>query len=69
MSRRAERRLFWAVVAALVLAHLDPWGGTDIEPVLFGWIPRDLAYPLGWVGLATAVTFWMCARIWRDDEE
>jgi hypothetical protein len=60
--------LFWAVVLVLLVLHMDPFAGDGIEPVAFGWIPRDLGYHLVWIAVATLTMFWMCARVWRDDE-
>lgn len=68
MSVRAHRIVLAAIVIALVILHMDPWSDGSIEPVVWGFVPRDLGYHLLWVLAATATTFYMCAKAWPEDE-
>lgn len=66
MSRRAHARIFAGLALALVILHFDACNNHRIEPLVLGWIPIDLAYHLGWIVLATALVFYMTARVWPD---
>lgn len=52
----------------MVVAHMDPLASGGVEPVALGWIPRDLGYHLVWITLAAILTFYMCAKVWPDEE-
>ena len=67
MSRRVEHGLFWAAVAALLVAHMFGFG-QGAQPLLLGWVPLDLGYRLVWIALAAALVFWMTGRLWPDNE-
>ena len=41
--------------------------GQGGRPLLFGWMPIDLAYRVLWMLLAAGLVFWMTARLWSDD--
>jgi hypothetical protein len=65
VSRRVELTLFWVAVAVLLVAHMFGFGQGG-RPLLFGWVPIDLAYRVAWMLLASGLVFWMTARLWGD---
>ena len=67
MSRRAHARLAAALAVALVALHLDFWRPRRDE-LWLGWIPEELAWRLGWMGLALLYLFYFCAKVWEDEE-
>ncbi len=67
LTRRVERWLFAIAVALLLATHMLRFGQGDRALVL-GWVPIDLAYRLVWLCAATAVVFWMTARLWPNRE-
>lgn len=67
MSRRQELLLFAGVVTLLLATHMLRFGQAG-RPLLFGWMPIDFAFRLGWLAVATAAVFWMTARLWPDHE-
>lgn len=67
MSPRTERVLFWLAVIGLLALHMVGFGQGE-RPLLFGWVPADLAYRVLWMGLAAAVVFWMTGRLWPDHD-
>lgn len=64
---RHELLLFGCAVALLLATHMLRFG-QEGRPLLLGWMPIDFAFRLGWVAAATAVVFWMTARLWPDRE-
>lgn len=68
MSRRSHRTVLWVAVVVMILLHLDPLDHQQVEPVLLGWIPRDLGYHLAWVFGAALLTFYFCSKVWPDEE-
>ena len=70
--RRAKNRgvivLAWAGFLALVFLHLDFWRPQG-ETFRVGWIPDELGYRLVWVALAWLYLLFVCAFVWRSDEE
>jgi hypothetical protein len=56
------------MVVVMLALHLDPFEQGRVDPVLWGWIPRDLSYHLAWVVAAAAITFYFCAKVWPDKE-
>jgi hypothetical protein len=66
MTTRAHRRLSALAIVALFVLHLDFWNADRSEPFLLGWIPFDLAYHLAWMAAATAVLWYLTARVWQD---
>jgi hypothetical protein len=66
VSRRTEVTLFWAAVAVLLVAHMFGFGQGG-RPLLFGWVPIDLAYRVLWMLLAAGLVFWMTARLWSNE--
>jgi hypothetical protein len=66
LSRRAELTTFWAAVVVLLVAHMFGFGQGG-RPLLFGWMPIDLAYRVLWMLLAAGLVFWMTARLWGDE--
>ena len=68
VSRRSHRTVLWVTVVVMILLHLDPFEQGQVEPVVAGWIPRDLGYHLAWVVAAAVITFYLCAKVWPDEE-
>ena len=67
MSPRLERGLFWLAVIGLLGLHMLGFGQGG-RPLLFGWMPTDLAYRVLWMALAAVVVFWMTGRLWPNRE-
>ncbi|MCA9693572.1 MAG: DUF3311 domain-containing protein [Myxococcales bacterium] len=67
MTRRAHAWVLAALVAALLALHVDTWNKGQVDPLVLGWMPVDLAYHVGWVLAATAVIFYMTGRVWPED--
>jgi hypothetical protein len=67
VNRRTERVLFWLAVLGLLSLHMLGFGQGQ-RPLLFGWMPTDLAYRVLWMALAAAMVFWMTGRLWPDRE-
>ncbi len=65
MSRRAQ--IFLLALIVFVFLHLDLWGWSRIEPMLFGWIPYHIWYH----GLLTVLValwmIWLVVWIWPKD--
>lgn len=74
MARIAPTHRVIAVVglAVLLALHHDFWRPQRPE-ILFGWIPEELAWRLGWMALALAYLLHFCRFVWRapdaDDEQ
>ncbi|MDC0716046.1 hypothetical protein [Nannocystis bainbridge] len=69
MSPVAHQRLFAVLTAALIVLHIDPWNAGP-GPLLFGWLPWDLAYHLAWMAAGTLLVLYMTSRaIWPDDPD
>jgi hypothetical protein len=66
VPRRVELILFWAAVVALLIAHMFGFGQGG-RPLLFGWMPIDLAYRVLWMAFAAGLVFWMTARLWEGE--
>lgn len=50
----------------LVVLRLDFW--RNERPVVWlGWVPEELAWRLGWMGLAFLYLVWFCACVWEED--
>ncbi len=68
MGRRATLLLAWGGFLVLLVLHLDFW--RPQRPVLLlGWIPEELAYRFGWIALAWLYLCFVCARVWREEDE
>lgn len=60
------RVVAWVGFLLLLVLHLDFWRPT--RPVLyFGWIPEELLWRLGWMGLAFLYLVFFCNRVWSED--
>ncbi len=68
MRRREHRLIFWVAVCGMLVLHMDPFARGRVDPVVLGWIPRDLGYHLLWITAAAVMTFYLCARVWPDDD-
>ena len=60
-----ELGLFWAVVVALLIAHMFSVEQGERALVL-GWIPVDMAYRVAWMICAAGVVAWMTTRLWPE---
>lgn len=65
MDRRAHARTFAALAIVLTALHLAHFPGA-LEVRVLGWMPWDLAYHLAWMLAATALVFYLTARVWPD---
>lgn len=69
VSPRAHRRLFALLTAALIVLHVDPYNAGP-GPLVFGWLPWDLAYHLGWMAAAALLVVYMTSSvIWPEDQD
>lgn len=70
MSARGHRVVFWAGVAALVVAHMWPRVMPDEGPtkLWFGWLPGDMAYHLLWIVAAAVWVMYMTGPVWAAEE-
>ncbi len=60
------RRLVTVGVIGLMVLHVTPPAG-DPQWMLLGFLPWDLAYPLLWMVLATALVVYMTGPAWPDE--
>ena len=67
MTRRTALWIAWIAGFALVVLHLDYWRGPG-GPLLWGWLPSELAYRVVYVGLAWAYILFVCRYVWREDD-
>ena len=65
-GRSASRALAWAGFLALLVLHLDFWR-PQRDVLWFGWMPEELLWRLGWMGLAGLYLVFFCRRIWTED--
>ena len=65
MSRSTARRISTIGFVALVLLHLDFWR-PQRSRLLFGWLPEELAYRVGFILLAWLFMLFVCSRVWRE---
>jgi hypothetical protein len=68
MTRRRHRLVFAVLAAAMFVLHVDPWSSGAIEPVTWGFVPRDLGYHIVWIIAAVLLTFYLCGPVWRETE-
>ena len=66
MSRRAAVTIAQIGFVVLLLLHLDFWRPQSTAFV-FG-VPVELAYRCGYLLLAWGYMWFLCARVWPDDE-
>lgn len=55
----------WLGLAVLVALHLDFWRAPS-DARLFGWMPFELAWRLGWMALAALYLQFFCRRVWIE---
>ncbi len=55
------RKLIYALIALLLLAHQDFWLWDRIDPLVLGFIPIGLAYHVG-ISIAAALVWWLCTK-------
>ncbi|HRX84234.1 MAG TPA: DUF3311 domain-containing protein [Phycisphaerae bacterium] len=55
------RKLVYAAIILLALAHQDFWWWNDIHPLVFGFIPVGLAYQ-ALVSILAALLWWAATR-------
>ena len=67
-NRRPATRALVLATVALVLAHGVRLPHGD-APLILGWLPRDMAYRLVWMTLATVLMIWMTTGPWREAKE
>lgn len=66
MSSRAHSRIALVLALLLVAMHLDFW--RPQRPLLvFGWLPEELLWRLGWMGAALLFLCYFCAFVWREE--
>lgn len=66
----AHRWTFAAVVAALLVLHVDVWNAGAAPTLVLGWLPWDLAYHLAWMACAAAAVLYMTSdAIWPEDQD
>lgn len=63
---RVARRVLNVALVTLVVLHIVPLPG-DPDWMLLGFLPWDLAYPLLWIIVATAVVVFMTGPPWPDE--
>ena len=68
ISQRTALRIAAVAFTLLLLLHLDFW--RPQRPHLwFGWLPEELAFRIGTILLAWLLMLWICARVWREEQE
>ncbi|PCC68090.1 hypothetical protein SAMN02745121_04565 [Nannocystis exedens] len=69
MSPAAHQRLFAVLAVALIVLHVDTWNAGP-GPLVFGWLPWDLAYHLAWMAAAAVLVFYMTSSaLWPEDPD
>tara|TARA_Y100000310_G_C20025011_1_gene509182 strand:+ start:283 stop:495 length:213 start_codon:yes stop_codon:yes gene_type:complete len=69
MTRKQHKTFFWTAVVILSILHVDFFNHGIEDPLLFGWLPIDLAYHFLWVVVAAALVFYFAHFIWRAPDE
>ena len=69
MTRRQHRRIFWVLVVVLAALHVDFFNHGTTLPLIFGWLPTDLAYHIAWVIAAAVLVLYFTRYVWRDFDE
>ncbi|MEZ4452247.1 MAG: hypothetical protein R3B09_22465 [Nannocystaceae bacterium] len=65
-TRAAHRRIFFALVVALIALHVDVWNLDRAGPLLLGVLPIDFAYHLGWTAAAWLTIVYLTAKVWPE---
>ena len=70
-------RLTVTITAALLIAlgvlhsrrEVEEWTGPWFDPraALFGWLPAEIAYHLGYVAVATGIVYLLLRLYWRGN--
>jgi len=68
MRRRTAVWIATLVSLLLVALHLDFWR-PQRPRLLFGWLPEELAWRVGWPLLAWGLMLFICARVWREEPD
>ena len=68
MTLKQHKRIFWIAAVALSALHFDVFNHGQASPLLFGWLPRDLAYHMAWIVVAGALVLYLTQAIWRRPE-
>ncbi|MHC4948555.1 MAG: hypothetical protein ACYTG1_09865 [Planctomycetota bacterium] len=67
MTRRTALWIAWIAGLVLVALHLDYYRAGD-GPLRWGWVPDELAWRVGSIGLAWAYILFVCRYVWREDD-
>jgi hypothetical protein len=63
VSRAAHRRIAWAGFVLLLVLHMDFWRPrSDVR--LLGWLPEEVLWRLGWMGLAACYLAYLAWKVW-----
>ena len=65
MKRNRALWIAWIGGVGLVALHLDFWRPQRAE-LLFGWLPVELAYRVGFLILAWGYMLFVCSRVWTE---
>ncbi len=58
--------LIWFLIALLIVLHQDYWQWNDTT-LLFGFLPRTLAYHAG-LSIAAAGVWWLATVVWWPEK-
>ncbi|MCB9566586.1 MAG: hypothetical protein H6710_05130 [Myxococcales bacterium] len=67
LRRRHHRWIFAGLVVALLVLHVDVWNLGTGGALIFGVLPHDLAYHLGWMLAAWGVVVYMTIKVWPEE--
>ena len=64
----SSKTIAWIGGLLLVLLHLDFWRPQS-PTLVFGWLPMDMAYRLGWLLLAWGYLVFFTHKVWSEEEQ
>lgn len=67
LTRAHHRRIFAVLVIALIVLHVDFWNLDRGGALIFGVLPLDFAYHLGWTAAAWLLIVYLTARVWPEE--
>ncbi|HZL34621.1 MAG TPA: hypothetical protein VFC78_04870 [Tepidisphaeraceae bacterium] len=61
--------VLWLLTVVLIVIHQDFWNASQIEPLLFGFVPVELWYHALYCCLAAILMALLVSRVWPTELE